>query len=130
MSVDDLVLITTIVGVFTKAMKSLSLRGHKVPDDFLPVIAIVVGLVCSIAFAWIEDGAVIKDDVIVGIVGALSAMGLYSGYKTITKTEPPTIEVPAIPDPEPPVETPAPKPTPKPRKPRVPKVPVNEGGML
>jgi len=126
MTVDDLAIIAAVVAIVTKAVKST----NRLPDDFLPVIAIAVGILCSAGLAWLDGGTITKDDITVGLVAALTASGVYSGVKAMTETEPPTIEVPAIPDPEPPVETPAPKPTPKPRKPRVPKVPVNEGGML
>lgn len=97
---DDLAIIAAVVAAVTKAAKSTG----KVADDFLPVVAIIVGLLSAVSLAWLDGGTITKDDITIGLIAALTASGVYSGVKAMTQTEPPTIEVPAVPatDPDPP----------------------------
>jgi hypothetical protein len=104
LGMDDLAIIAAIVVIATKAAKSISVKGHSIPHDFLPVVAIFVGLLCSVGFALVDGGDVTKDDLKIGLIAALSGAGAYSGVKAMTRSDPPTIEVPIVTTSDPPPE--------------------------
>lgn len=78
MTENDLPLIIATVAVITKAFK------HLLPGDWLPVVAVLTGILCVTAIALGDGRAPTGEEIKLAITGALAAMGAYSGIKAIS----------------------------------------------
>lgn len=76
MEIYDVVLIPLIIGM----VELLKMYGMK--KRFLPLIALVFGVVGGIFYVYPED---IKAGILVGVMMGLSASGLYSGGKAVVE---------------------------------------------
>lgn len=65
--------LTGIVFALTQVIKGLGLNSR-----YVPVLAIIVGILVSILFSGISNTAIIE-----GLFASLSAMGLYSGGQAV-----------------------------------------------
>ena len=57
----------------------------RVGDEFLPVIATVLGVLMSVGWALTQGNSIDNAVMVLGIVASASAQGVYSGVKTIAK---------------------------------------------
>ena len=77
MEVYDIELIPLIIGLISLIKKTT------LPKRYIPIFSIFIGILFSFIFSsgnW-------QKDILVGVYLGLSAMGLYSGSKTILKSE-------------------------------------------
>jgi hypothetical protein len=87
----DIAIVGAVVAAVVQALKPL-----RVDSAFLPVIAIVVGLVSGAGIGYARrDVAGIADGALTGIVAALATMGAYSGSSSMARyARPPREEQP------------------------------------
>lgn len=72
------IIISMIVGI-TQVIKTAG-----VPKRFAPLVSLVVGIVLCIVY---ESNVDIKKSIVDGIIAGLTASGLFSGYKRVTKCD-------------------------------------------
>ncbi|MEJ8554297.1 holin [Tepidibacter sp. Z1-5] len=70
------IIISLIVGI-TQVIKTAG-----VPKKFAPLVSLVVGIVLCIFY---ESNTDIKKSILDGIIAGLTASGLFSGYKSVSK---------------------------------------------
>ncbi|SHG89095.1 holin [Tepidibacter thalassicus] len=70
------IMISLIIGI-TQAIKIAGL-----PKKFAPIVSLVLGIIMCVFF---ESKGDIKQSVLDGIILGLTASGLFSGYKSMTK---------------------------------------------
>lgn len=84
MNSEHVLIVGTTVTVVTQALKPA-----RVPDAFLPVTGILIGVTVGLLLAYAESGvAGLADGAVEGIVGALTAFGGYSGTKALSEYTP------------------------------------------
>jgi len=74
----DVVLIPLIIGIVEL------LKMYGMPKKILPVTALLFGVVGGIVYIYPHD---IKAGILIGLMMGLSASGLYSGGKTVVKSQ-------------------------------------------
>jgi hypothetical protein len=72
----DVVLIPLIIGIVEL------LKMYGMPKRFLPVVAIIFGIVGGIVYIYPYD---VKAGILIGLMMGLSASGLYSGSKAVVE---------------------------------------------
>ena len=74
-----LVIVVPVVNAVVQAAKKLGC-----PSELLPVIAILVGMATGCLLAYAESGlAGISDGAVTGVVGAVSAVGVFASGKSM-----------------------------------------------
>jgi hypothetical protein len=72
------IIISMIVGI-TQVIKTAG-----VPKRFAPLVSLVVGIVLCVLY---ESNVDTKQSIVDGVIAGLTASGLFSGYKGVTKCD-------------------------------------------
>lgn len=76
---DDATLLAAVMGLVEAAK-----RFGKLPNQFAPVLAIVLGIAAGVFYLSPGD---LKQGILSGIVLGLTAVGLYSGSKNVVRSD-------------------------------------------
>lgn len=71
----ELVLVPILIGV----LEAIKRSGFN--SKFIPVLSILLGVLLGIVFTGFD----VKEGIMAGLYIGLSAVGLYSGYKSVTE---------------------------------------------
>jgi multidrug transporter EmrE-like cation transporter len=78
---NQLLLIATIIAPITTALVQVAKQTGKVKDNYLPIVALVIGLLLGLAASVLPVGVPVAYLVWAGGISGLAASGLYENIK-------------------------------------------------